>query len=174
MGKIFLIEPLTILEQGIALSLFPDHDVQVEKTGGAQSAGAWQQHDLLIVDAAALRQGNQLTPELFRAIGSSKTPTLWLEDDARQSPPRRANLLVVRKPIEKEAFHAAVTELLTPPADSQKAGKPAVSGEGRQLANEKDARAEPPFQPSLQFIDLVDVVEQDSSGSPKKKPRKPK
>ncbi|MEK7334671.1 MAG: hypothetical protein AAB222_05040 [Candidatus Binatota bacterium] len=68
MGKVFLIEPLKVLRQAITLSLFPEHDVMGVGDIGASEVAGFKDYDLLIVDAAALRERDQLTPEIVRAI----------------------------------------------------------------------------------------------------------
>ena len=81
MGKIVLVEPHKVLQQAIALSLFPEHEVQVEETVSASGIAALQGIDLLIVDAAALRDSDRLSPEIARAIQSSPIPTVWIDED---------------------------------------------------------------------------------------------
>ncbi len=153
MGKILLIEPSKILRQAIALSLFPEHEVQVEEGISASGVGSLKDYDLLIVDGAALRESDQLTPEITRAIQGCKIPTLWLEEDESSRPPKREKLLIVKKPIEKEPFQSALAGLLSPQSVSRKA----------------------PQQEKFEFIDLVDVVEEPTlTRQGRKAPRKPK
>lgn len=176
MGKILLVEPLRVVQQAIALALFPDHEVHLQESAGSAGPLAWKDYELVILDGTALRDLGQLTPELVRAVQAAKTPTLWLEEDEDQQPPRRANLVVIKKPIEREAFHSAVAELLSPTGSAKKGGKSvllsATEAESRKGAANK--AAEEPAQESFHFIDLVDVVEEEGPGGQKKKgARKP-
>ncbi len=178
MGKILLIEPSKILRQAIALSLFPEHEVQVEEGISASGVGSLKDYDLLIVDGAALRESDQLTPEITRAIQGCKIPTLWLEEDESARPPKREKLLIVKKPIEKEPFQSALAGLLSPQSVSRKApgSLVSVSGEAkRPKVAAKKSRAEAPQQEKFEFIDLVDVVEEPTlTRQGRKAPRKPK
>jgi len=177
MGKVLLIEPQRILGQAISLSLFPEHEVQVAEEWSGGAAASLKEYDLLIVDGVALRESNQLTPEVTRAIQSCKTPTVWLEEDESQRQPKRDNLVVVKKPVEREAFQAALTALLSPDK-GRKERIPVAPGRTRVDAGKTAVRkksAEAPRQAAFQFIDLVDVVEEQPAPRAGKKPaRKPK
>lgn len=177
MRKILLVEPLRVVRQAIALALFPEHEVEARESVGSAGASAWKDYELVILDGTALRDLGQLTPELMRAVQSSKTPTLWLEEDESHRPPPRANLMVVKKPVEREAFHSAVAELLSPPGTAKKAGKSAVASAREADAPKGAAKraTEESGQEGSRFIDLVDVVEEQGAGGQKKKaPRKPR
>ena len=177
MGKILLIEPQKILRQAISLSLFPDYEVKVGDDI-ASNVGSFKEYDLLIVDAAALRESRDLTPEAVRAIQGCKTPTLWLEEEATSQTLKRDKLIVLKKPIEKESFHSALTGLLSSGDLSGERTNSFVpsTAEGRVAKGElKKRRARASEQPALQFIDLVDVVEEQSPPKQgKKAPRKSK
>jgi DNA-binding response OmpR family regulator len=176
MGKILLIEPQRILQQAISLTLFPDHEVRVEEAIAAESETAWKDYDLLIVDGAALREGGRLGAEAIRALQSASTPALWLEEDESHPVPGRDRLVVVRKPLDRIAFCSAVNEMLCPPGprpETESASGPA--GEAASLksgAKERPLRSEP--ADGSEFIDLVDVVEDESApGQSNKAPKKP-
>ncbi|MBI2360798.1 MAG: hypothetical protein HYV04_18155 [Deltaproteobacteria bacterium] len=170
MGKILLVEPLRILQQAVGLTLYPDHEVHVQENIGAADAPAWTDYELVILDGTALRDLGRLTPELIRAVQAVNTPILWLGEDENHELPRRANLVVIKKPLEREAFHSAVADLLSP-GGAKREGNSAVAstpdaGSHRSLAKKA---AEGPAQESFGFIDLVDVVEPEGSGGQKKK-----
>jgi hypothetical protein len=176
MGKILLIEPYKILRQAISLSLFPEHEVLAQEN--IDAIASLKEYDLLIVDGAALRDSNRLTPALVRAIQSCKIPVLWLEDDDGSKPPKRENLLMVRKPIEREAFQSALSGLLsaqTAPKEKVTAPPGAPAGDGAIKRPARKRRAQGPQQATFQFIDLVDVVEEQPETKPgEKAPRKSK
>jgi hypothetical protein len=166
MGKILLIEPHRVLQQAIALSLFPGHDVRVEDGAGWAIAAAFDGMDLVIVDAAALRAGSRLSPELARAIQGSSIPTLWIDENEFADPPKRDKLAVVMKPIENAAFQSAVADLLSgsPPRQEQKKAVPVE--EKTQAAKGEKAKPEP--------IELVEIVEEESSAEKSETAKKSK
>ena len=177
MGKILLIEPHKLLQQAISLALFPDHEVTVEENI-APHVGSFKEYDLLIVDAAALRESRGLTPEAVRAVQGCKIPTLWLEEEPASQTLKRDNLIVVRKPIERESFHSALTGLLSSggPARGRNSSL-AASTAAEDIAKEESKKkpAKSAEQSAFQFIDLVDVVEEQSPPKQgKKAPRKSK
>ena len=166
MGKVLLIEPQKILRQAISLSLFPQHEVQVEEGFGASQLGSLKDYDLLIVDGAALRESKQLTAEVTRAIQGCKTPTLWLEDDATSHAPRRERLTIVKKPIEREPFQSVVDAFLSPETSPKRRVTSSAVASARAETHSREAKkkpAAPSQQGSFQFIDLVDVVEEKPS-----------
>ncbi len=178
MGKIVLVEPHKVLQQAIALSLFPEHEVQVEETVSASGIAALQGIDLLIVDAAALRDSDRLSPEIARAIQSSPIPTVWIDEDEAARAPKRDKLAVVIKPIESAGFQSVLASLLSPSSPRKERKKAPVSGEQkaeRDRGAGKKGRVEAGEQSAFQFIDLVDVVEEEPPPPEKRKsPRKPK
>lgn len=164
MARILLIEPDRILTQAIRLFLFPHHEVQAEASPLGTDIKALKEYNLLIIDGSALRERKQLTPEFARAIQRCETPTLWLKEDESQHPVETGKLLIVKKPIERETFQSALTGLLFPKtAQKGRAGSHGVRGSGGQLPREKERRREVKTQQdNLPFIDLVDVVEEQS------------
>lgn len=176
MAKVLLIEPEKVLQQAISLFLFPEHDVKVESEAGP-AVGSLRDCDLLIVDGAALRERNQLTSELLRAVQACKTPTLWLEEEDGAQSPKRDKCVVVKKPIEKEMFQAAVAGFLSPGAAREPSGLATVRP-GKGIASRGPSKKKPgelSEQSTFQFIDLVDVVEEERPPKQgKKAPRKSK
>jgi hypothetical protein len=158
MGKIFLIEPHRVLQQGIALSLFPEHDVQVAETADPSAIGALKEIDLLIFDAAALRESDKLSLEMTRAIETSPVPVVWI-DDGDSSHPQRDKLAVVLKPIESGALQSAVAGLLAP----------ASAPKERKTPTRKAKAGREP-----ELIDLVEVVEEEPPTEDRKSPEKPR
>jgi hypothetical protein len=152
MSRIFLIEPHRVLQQAIALSLFPEHDVQVAEAAEAAAIGALNDDiDLVIVDAASLREGDKLSPEVNRAFEASPVPIIWI-DDGDSPHPKRDKLAVVLKPIESGALQTALADLLAP-ASARK--------ERKASPRKGKAGSEP------ELIDLTEVVEEESSSETK-------
>ena len=173
MGKILLIEPQRILRQAIGLHLFPEHEVRSEEGVTGSLVGSFRDYDLLIVDGAALRENDKLTPELTRAIQECKTPTLWLEEDKPGQPFKREKLLVVKKPIEREAFQSAVASFLAPstiPKRRDRSSMPPDAKTDAPKRESKKAAGQSSEQAAFQFIDLVDVVEEQPQPRQRRKP----
>lgn len=174
MGKILLIEPQRMLRQAISLCLFPEHEVRSEQGVTGSLAASFRDYDLLIVDGAALREKNQLTPELTRAIQECKTPTLWLEEDKPGQPLKCEKLLVVKKPIEREAFQSAVASFLAPSTTPRRRARASTPPDAKtdvpKRETEEVPAGESPEQAAFQFIDLVDVVEEPPQPNQRGKP----
>ena len=176
MGKILLIEPQKILQQAISLFLFPEHEVRVEDEAGA-GVSSFKDYDLVIIDGAALREHNRLTAEVLRAVQGCKTPTLWLEEEAASQAPKRDKLVVVKKPLEKGALEAAVGDFLSPGLSRDRGGTatPAPGRGGVSKGALKKKPQEQTEQSAFQFIDLVEVVDEETPPKQgKKAPRKSK
>jgi len=134
MSKILLFEPYRVLQQALALSLFPEHEVRVKDSIDAAALGALTDVDLLIIDGPALRDAGLLTADVLSGIENAAMPTLWIGES--ESAPKTDRLAVIAKPIESAALQSAVAGLLS-------------SGS----ADRKKNSAEEP-------IDLVEVVDE--------------
>lgn len=177
MEKILLIEPQSILRQAVSLFLFPEYEVQVREAITAVQVESLPECDLFIIDASALREKGQLPPELMRAIEVCKIPALWLQENGSPEPPNRAKLATVKKPIEREALESAVADLLSHnrAAKGNVNSSAAKSAEGKKaIGTRYEGRAESSSQGGLEFIELVDAVEevqvapQQGTGAPGK------
>jgi len=163
MGKILLIGPNRILNQAVSLYLFPQHDVQVKSNLEEIDPKALQEYDLLIVDAPAGADGKSGTA-VTRSIQKLKTPTLWLEEDGSTPPAKRKGLLSLKIPIKREAFQKALDDLLsTDKPGKEKSGSQGGGGAGGQTAKKRGRGREAKSpQGEIQFIDLVDIVEEEA------------
>ncbi len=162
MGKILLIGPKRILNQAVSLYLFPQHDVHVKSNLEEIDPKALQEYDLLIIDAPAGADGKSGT-EVPRSIQKLKTPTLWLEEDESTPSPKREGLLSLKMPIEREAFQKALDDLLsTDKPGKEKSGSKGGGGAGGQTPKKRGGGREAKSpQGESQFIDLVDIVEEE-------------
>ncbi len=148
MSRILLIEPHRVLQQALALSLFPEHDVRVEASIDAAAVGGLKEVDLLIIDTGALRTAGRFSPELQRALQAVNLPILWIDEEEKA--PRRDRAALIAPPIAAASLQSAVADLLsgtTRKAKNDSAQSPAGSA---------DAPAEADSQP----IELVEVVEE--------------
>jgi hypothetical protein len=159
MGKVLLVEPHAALQRALSLVFFPEHQVRIEeKLTPSLITDAGGEYQLLVVDVAALRENGHWSQDLSRAIKRSKLPLLWLDVNESAPPPDRARLVVVRKPLVRGAFQAALAALFSGKAASgtEKRKHPAVVGKEETTTE----------QAAFDFIDLVDVVEE---GRPRKR-----
>lgn len=173
MSKILLIEPYKILRQAISLSLLPEHEVQVDEGLSSDQIGSLDDYDLLIIDAAALRETGRLTTEATGGLQACKTGVLWLEDDESSEVPKRDKLVRIRKPIEKGAFQSALSGLLSSEGVSKPKTGPDTAEEAKPAKHEKTIdkkSAEESDQTAFEFIDLVEVVQEESNPEQAKKP----
>jgi hypothetical protein len=149
MAKVLLVEPHKVLQQALALSLFPEHDVRVVESIDGSAVSALADVELLIVDAAALREKDQFTAELRRALEASKLAVLWIDESG--DPPKRERLAAIARPVDSATLQSVVAALL-PGA----AAKP-PSKQRDEQKTEKIAAKEAAESP---LIDLVEVVEE--------------
>ncbi len=165
MEKVLLIEPQNIPRQAISLFLFPEYEVEVKEAIGPVEAGLLSGYDLLIIDGSALQEKGQLVPETMRAIEVSDVPMLWLQEDDSCQPPKRDRVAIVKKPLERNVLQSAMADVLL-----QKGNRTAESsGHGESKDKPSGSRAEPGAQANPEFIELVDVVEEDREASELKK-----
>jgi len=149
MSKVLLIEPHKVLQQALALSLFPEHDVRIEEAIDAAGMAGLTDVDLLIIDAAALREKGRLTPELQRAVEGSKLAILWIDGE---NGPKGNRLAAVATPIDGATLQNAVTALLTGAA---------AKAPAKKRAQPESLKSAAPDEAAAQPIDLVDIVEEE-------------
>lgn len=178
MSKILVVEPRKILQQAISQTLFPDHEIQVTVALSDNSAAAVGDFDVVIIDAAALRDANSLGPQLARAIQGWKVPTIWIEEAGSSQVPTCSKLIVLKRPIQKHALQSALSQCLRLPSAANPEGsvkpQPKESkAASKSLAKDKKTAAVADDVPK--FIELVDVVEEEPShGSDNPSARKKK
>ena len=164
MGKILLISPKRILNQAVSLYLFPQHDVEVKSCLEELDPKALQECDLIIVDAPSVAEGKSGT-DVPRSIQRLKKPTLWLEGEGSTPTAKRERFLTLKMPIERETFQKALDDLLsTNKPGKKKSGSQGGGGTGGKTPKNRGGRSEAKSQEgeSSQFIDLVDIVEEET------------
>jgi hypothetical protein len=166
MSKILVVEPYKILQRAIAVSFFPDHEVQITDQLPEMNASEQRSYDIVIVDAGALRERNTVG-DLNLRIQGWRIPTIWLDEMISPVVPTRDKLVVLRKPILKNDLLSALTQC-------QEKGWIMSLGKGSadltEKVRDKDGLAisdlEPrPNQERAQVIELVDVVEEGTVGA---------
>jgi hypothetical protein len=164
MSRILVIQPHKMLQHAFSVALFPEHQVQVMEK--IPDDAALKDVDLVIVDAAALRQQELLAARELRAVQSWKTPTIWLDRDPDSQAPTREKLVWVQAPSGKDTLQRAMAECLGAP----EAGKEAVKASSSPGASPpsttgitKQQGAIPATNAEENFIELVEVVEEGSA-----------
>ncbi len=110
MSKILVVEPHRMLQQAIALALFPEHEVKI---GAAiPESSALRDFDAVIVDLGPLGEPDEAFAQGVRAVQSWKVPTVWVQGSSNEPTPQRENLIPINMPIEKEVLLSALAECL--------------------------------------------------------------
>jgi hypothetical protein len=159
MSKILVVEPYKILQRAIAVSFFPEHQVEVTEQVPEISALEQRAYDIAIVDAGALREKN-VAGDLNRCLQDWSMPIIWLEENTPTATPERDNLVILRKPIVRNDLLAALTRCQAqgptfPPKDL-----------GEKLQNKTvliDTDVKPDSEQRATIIELVDVVEEEAT-----------
>jgi len=172
MSKILLIEPQKMLQQAIVLSLFPEHEVQLKGDLSGNSVSAAKDFDLVIIDAAALREANALGGQSSGTIQGWEAPIIWIDEAGGSPTPGRKKVVALNRPIERMALQSAVAECLGTASTSTPTGMTALAekSERRPAAKETGTSAAADVA-DAQVIELVDVVEEgkNKAGQPQKK-----
>jgi hypothetical protein len=154
MSKILLVEPRNILRQALSLALFADHEVHLASGLPDRDAAGALGCDLVIIDAAALRETGHAKSDLVATVQGWKVPTLWIDDPEGNQGSARADLVVLARPIRKDALQQAIAECLQM-VSIQANRAPSLGVKGEQAAKEETTTA---MAQHSQVIELVDVV----------------
>jgi DNA-binding NtrC family response regulator len=152
MSRILVVEPRHILRQAISLALSRDHEVQVATDLSDSHVAAAPGCDLVIIDAAALRD-TSFASRLVPAVQAWKIPTIWIDETGAGQTPARDKLVVLNTPIQKDNLQAVVATCLGMSSAKQDNAKAAVT-EPMTRNHETTATA----TQGPQVIELVDVV----------------
>jgi hypothetical protein len=164
MSRILVVEPQKILQQAIVLFLFPDHEVEVNENVSEKETRVVQGFDLAIVDAAALREANMLGAQGSRTVERWKIPTIWIDDAAGEKPPPAGKQLVVLgRPMRRDALQAAMAKCLGTSSSSKQNGIASLPATDRipsleTTIEQASATVQVAGSP---VIELVDVVEEE-------------
>jgi hypothetical protein len=165
MSRVLVVEPQKILQQAIILSLFPEHDVQLSGDFAENTTATDQDFDLVIIDAAALGEGNALSGRWLATVQNWKMPTIWIQDGGGPPMPGGGRIVVLKRPLQKHALQLAVVECLTS-ASTAKPDGPGLSDKGSPVfskaTTDETGTATASELSASRVIELVDVVEEDS------------
>lgn len=104
MSKILVIQPHKMLRHAFVVALSFDYQVKVVES--VPEPSAMKEIDLVIVDAAALRERDLLSARELRAVQGWKLPTLWIDRSEDSPAPSSEKSLRLN-------FHSTKTHLKT-------------------------------------------------------------
>ena len=165
-----------MLQQAIALSLFPEHDVEISAVI-PESLPA-NDFDAVIVDAASLQETTEMSAQAVRAIENWKLPMIWIRDSESSQIPKLERVVVMERPIAKEALQSSVAECLGISTRSKQNGGVPARDQETQSSPKATAKENTNIAPAAaadsKVIELVDVVEDEpgqrtTKSQPKKK-----
>jgi hypothetical protein len=170
MTKILVIEPHRILQQGLAISLYPENDVQL-MAAVPENISA-KDFDAAVIDAASLRENNGLDATALRVIESWEKPTIWIQDEPSAPVRGGAKAATVKPPVARQALLAALRECLGP--SGAKENVAAERGEDKRSSAKAQATEATSAEPGgTEVIELTEVVE-DAAGAKSNSPQKKK
>jgi hypothetical protein len=161
MSKILVVEPYKILQRAIAVSFFPEHQVQVIEQVSEMSVLEQRSYDVVIIDAGALHEKNA-AGDLNRRLQDWRIPIIWLEENMSRAAPVRENLVVLRKPIARNDLLAALARCQAkgstiPPTDTHE--------KRRSKTASVDTEVKPDSEHRTAIIELVHVVEEEATAA---------
>jgi hypothetical protein len=154
MSRILVVEPRRILRQAISLALFPDHQVDAATGLSDRHAAGTLDCDMVIIDAAGLRETGYSHSDLAATVRKWKIPTVWINDAEGDQAPARDELVVLNTPILKDALQGVIATYLGPSSIKQN-GAPNTAVRERSTPKDAETAAESQVP---QIIELVDVV----------------
>ena len=159
MSRILVVQPHRMLQQAIVVALFPEHQVRLME----QIPEAVADADLVIIDAAALRERNSLTGREIRVLENWNVPIVWIDAEAPREPDQGARLQLLTPPLKRDALRTVVADgLRLLPAQEPSADRAANRSAG---ANTRQAEPKPDGLAAggnKEIIELVDVFEEIS------------
>src|SRR5262245_30395986 len=157
MIKILLIEPDKMLRQALSVALFPEFEIKfAQKLPDSAPAG----FDALIVDAAALREGNLMPKAGIERASKWNLPMVWIET-GKSLQTAAPHCVQVDRPLTKHALRSALALCLSADAE-RKSKKSADSKKATVKRKDLDSTSEV-VGDGGNFIELVDVVEEGSA-----------
>jgi hypothetical protein len=133
MSKILVVERHRMLQQAIALALFPEHEVKIRSA--IPESSELTGFDAVIVDVGSIGESDGDFEPAIRAVQSWKVPTVWVQGSSNRQTPQREKLVSLNPPIEKEVLLSALAECLGIPSKEKRLDPstraPALAGDSR-------------------------------------------
>jgi hypothetical protein len=143
-----------MLQQAIALSLFPQYQAQM--TASIPESSAIKDVDAVIVDTASLRETCGLPDPAIRSLQCWEVPMIWIDRSDSSLTPSKDKLVMVKTPIAKQSLQKAVAECLE---ELSKAGRKSARAADEEELPSHHAMSSEKIEKE-QVIELVDVVEE--------------
>ncbi|MGH7855543.1 MAG: hypothetical protein ACREP3_19000 [Candidatus Binatia bacterium] len=159
MSRILVVQPHRMLQQAFVVALFPEHQVQVLAEIPEVSADA----DVVIIDAAAMRERDLLTARELRRVQSWNVPIVWVDDEVVAKGSAESNSARLTAPIKRDDLRTAVAECLRSLSAPQPTKAPKAIRSVVPVAKTKHIESKPESVASgsdREFIELVDVFEE--------------
>ena len=162
MSRILVVQPSKMLQQAFVVALFPEHHVHVSEK--IPDAGLAAESDLVIIDAAALRERDLLPAHEVRAAQSWRIPVVWIGVESLGDLAASRNLARLSAPVKRDELRTAVAEGLRAPSAAQVSPERAAKRSGSVVAAKK--KTTEPKQDHLasdndkKIIELVDVIDE--------------
>jgi hypothetical protein len=169
MSKILVVEPYRILQQAIAIALYPENDVQL--TDAIPESLNVENFDAAIVDAASLREKDRLSVQALRTVYGWKLPTVWIDGEVPGQAPVGNRVVILKQPISRDGLVAALAECLGLPSVAKREGRAATDREQEPRSSSKETATENKAAATEQpeFIELTDIVEEGPASDRKER-----
>jgi hypothetical protein len=149
MSKILVVEPYKILQRAIAMSFFPEHEVEVTEQVPEMSPLEPRSYDVAIIDAGALREKNT-AGDLSRRLQDWPIPIIWLEENIPTAAPiARNDLLAALVRCQANGSTIPLNE---------------AGGKLRNRSVLLGTEPRPDSEHRARIIELVDVVQGEATG----------
>src|SRR3970040_1362415 len=129
MSKILVVEAHRMLQQALALALFPDYDVEI--ASAILESSALKDFNAVIVDLKSLGESAGGAEAAIRAVQSWKVPTGWVQGSSHEPTPHSENLIPIIAPIEKDVLLSALAECLGTISEEKRLDKTTSSSQTR-------------------------------------------
>ncbi len=151
-----------MLQQAIALSLIPDHEVQL-RDAIPSIEGSWRKEwDAVVIDAGTLREASALSGEMLRTLESARIPIVWIENSDAAHAPACEQLVVIKEPLDKQALLSALAQCVktaTATTDRSASIKREQTQGTSEIPPQENKTGAAMSQTDPEFIELVDVVD---------------
>ena len=159
-----------MLQHAFSAALSSEHQVQLTET--IPESDTINDADVVIVDAAALRERNSLHANELLAVQGWKTPTLWIDSESPFQAPARKTLLPFNQVIAKDALQRALAECLGAITAAKQPANPRVSEASAFVKANAKEHDNQEGDADKTVIELVDVVEEGTARGKSPAPQK--
>ena len=161
MSKILVVQPYRMLQHAFSAALFPEHQVQLTET--IPEPDMIKDADVVIVDAAALRERDSLHASELLAVQGWKTPTIWIDAESPFQAPVRKTLLPFNQAIAKDALQRALAECLGAITVAKQPANPKASQVSAFVKANSEEQENQEADADKKVIELVDVVDEEAA-----------